>query len=176
MNIPLIIDSSKSTNGLVRSSYFTIEGNGSDELWNLNLSNQWIPFILLRLEGIIVGAHFSELEENISSWQLLFDSIEKIDGLSIQLNSLLIPEYFFSESFKRGNVYESSVNFFKYCQDLAKSKSGINERQIDLKELKAEFSYSSSQTESFNSFHKDVIIELDEYYEKNRKKMLKQKG
>lgn len=118
MEVPVIVD--EVNEDFTRASYFTIENNSVGDQWYLETENfGGIPFLMLRLYGILLGSNNfknKNLFYSPEDFENIFLEIEKDERLSINTNSLIIPNNIIIKKY-RGAFLRVPQELFKKLID-----------------------------------------------------------
>lgn len=105
-SIPIMVDDVKNyiNFNMTRCSYFSIECDLPSSGWILELKKRDIPFYLISLSGVIEGPVGDNYIFNSSELiEELFDIVEEIPELFIDVNDIWLPNLLFKYSLlKRG--------------------------------------------------------------------------
>jgi hypothetical protein len=176
VSIPIMIDDVKESDDfqMSRCTYFSIASNlPSSEITEdpvLKIPSVMIGFTSLICYPFDASKLFNKPEE-ISS---LFEAVEKVEGLYVDINDIWLPNFVFEKANrKRGSVFRILPELFKLAYDYQNGVISEDEFIKTCKKKNFPAEYSPEETDAFHKWGFKQIELASKYYKDNPKKWLK---
>lgn len=176
VSIPIMIDDVKKSNSfqMSRCTYFSIASNlPSTEITQdpvLKIPSFMIGFTSLICYPMGHSKLFDKSEE-ISN---LFEAVEKVEGLYVDINDIWLPNFVLDEkNRKRGRVFRILPELFKLAYDYQNGVISDDEFIKTCAEKNFHTEYSPEETEAFRQWGLEQIEHARKYYKDNPSKWLK---
>jgi hypothetical protein len=175
--VPIFVDSTRPSGNarFARCTYFCIDCQTPQTDWSLALSYDSIPIVLLGMSCIIISPLEGGFFTRPQQIEKLFDLIERMDGLVIEVNDILVPTRLLPdrENRHRGDTLRTGINFFRSAFAFRAGRQSEEEYFLQAERAEQPLFFSAEETQAFRGWEENVINEVKRDYPKDSEMALR---